>query len=307
MKKVHILEGGDTLPLVRDPLVFKTLEWEITDDRNEADVILGVHARRFTPEVCALRRLNILWTHEPFADSSNRFRVRDPSGLGDLYVFNLYNRNVYFDNFFYFQDRSLHPLNYIRSEADLNVSFDKKKVVTFMTAKRFRTLIDGMEVSLAVRRVDLALEGHAGGRLDVFGRGWPEGVALSESRYANDRSNVKLSILKEYNFNFCPENTQWDYYVSEKFWEAIMGNCLPIYAPNRTLPMVVPDDLFINFNGMKTFDEITAAIDSMSFANFAERMNEMKRIMEYCRSKQFARQSRERRREHFVSVAAVLA
>jgi hypothetical protein len=86
-----------------------------------------------------------------------------------------------------------------------------------------------------------------------------------------------------------------------------MGNCMPVYASNRTLPMSVPDDLFINFNDMKSFEEITAAIDSMSFTNFAERMNEMKRIMEYCRSKQFARQSRERRRDHFVSVAATLA
>jgi hypothetical protein len=307
MKKVHFLEARDTHPLVRDASVFQTLGWQLTDQVEEADVIMSVHMRKFTPEVCRLNRLNIVWTHEPFADASTRFRVRDPADLADVYVFNLYNRNVYFDNFFYFVDRSASPLNYIRSPSDLNVPFENRRIVTLMTAKKFRTMINGVDVSLAVRRVDLALAGHAAGQVDVYGRAWPDGVALSESRYAADRSNVKLEILKGYNFNLCPENTQWDYYVSEKFWEAVMGNCMPIYAPNRTLPMVVPDELFINFNGMNSFEAVSDAVNSMTFENFAERLNEMKRIMEYCRGKQFARQSRERRRDHFVSVAATLA
>jgi hypothetical protein len=262
--------------------------------------------RKFTSEICRLNRLNIVWTHEPFADSTTQFRVRDPEDRTNIYVFNLYNRNVYFDNFFYFQDRSSHPLNYIRSPTDLNVPYDNRKIVTLMTAKKFRTLINGVDVSLAVRRVDLALAGHAAGQMDVFGRNWPEGVALTESRYVADRSNVKLDILRGYNFNFCPENTQWDYYVTEKFWEAVMGNCMPIYAPNRTLSMTIPDHLFINVNTMKNFDDIAAAVDSVGFVEFAERVNEMKRIIEYCRSRQFARHSRERRREHFVSVARAL-
>jgi hypothetical protein len=307
MKKVHLIEPRVPHQLVRDPVVFEALQWELTENPNEADIFIADRARRFTPEICALKRLNVLWTHEPFFETRNRFRVRDPSDVGDLYIFNVYNRNVYLDNFFDFRDRSPHPIVYLRAESDLNTSFDNKKAVTLMTAKKHQTLIDGVDVSLAGRRVDLALDGHAAGRLDVFGRAWPDGVALSESRYASDRSNVKLEILKDYNFNFCPENTQWDYYVTEKFWEAVMGNCMPIYASNRTLPMSVPDDMFINFNGMGKFEEIAGAIDSMTFANFAERMNDMKRIMEYCRSKQFARQSRERRREHFVSVVATLA
>lgn len=300
MKKLHLLDAKDTHVMFRDPEFLSSAGLEITDDPQKADVFGGIRLRDFKPEIVKLNRLNVLWTHEPFFDDSIQTRVKSEGGDAYIYVFNLYNRNVYLDNFYAFPDRGKEAIAMIRSEEDLNCPFDRKSIVTLMTAKRHATLMHGKDVSLATWRVNFALEMYAKGNFDVFGREWPDGVALGESRY-KDRRNAKAEILKGYNFNFCPENTSWDYYVTEKFWEAITGNCMPIYVCNATLPMSLPAELFVNCATTTTSEEVSDVVQSMKFSEFAARMNAMKEIVLRFRKMQFGRHSRDRRREVFLS------
>ncbi|MFJ1322472.1 glycosyltransferase family 10 domain-containing protein [Capnocytophaga canis] len=39
----------------------------------------------------------------------------------------------------------------------------------------------------------------------------------------------KLSYLRKFKFNICPENSSTEGYVTEKIFESIMGGCIPIY------------------------------------------------------------------------------
>ncbi len=80
-----------------------------------------------------------------------------------------------------------------------------------------------------------------------------------------------------------------------------MGNCMPIYRPNGTFPRVVPSELYIAVGQTTSPEDVAAAVDQMSFAEFAERMNEIKNIMRKLRVVGANRISWDMRREAFLS------
>lgn len=51
-------------------------------------------------------------------------------------------------------------------------------------------------------------------------------------KYQND----KIAYLRQFRFNFCPENTNNRGYVTEKIIEAIKAGCIPIYWGNEGYP-----------------------------------------------------------------------
>lgn len=57
----------------------------------------------------------------------------------------------------------------------------------------------------------------------------------------------KIEFLKNYKFNICPENTNNQYYVTEKLVHAIMAGCIPIYwgANNNPEPNILNRDAII--------------------------------------------------------------
>lgn len=60
----------------------------------------------------------------------------------------------------------------------------------------------------------------------------------------------KISYLKNFKFNICPENTNTENYVTEKIFEAFIAGCIPIYygANNK------PEEEVINQNAVLFWD-----------------------------------------------------
>jgi hypothetical protein len=46
----------------------------------------------------------------------------------------------------------------------------------------------------------------------------------------------KTEFLTQYQFNLCPENSNYEGYVTEKIFEAIQGGCIPIYWGSNNNP-----------------------------------------------------------------------
>jgi hypothetical protein len=60
--------------------------------------------------------------------------------------------------------------------------------------------------------------------VDIYGRNWN----ISDSRYKG-YAIFKEDALLDYEFSIAIENSKEDYYISEKFTDCFMNNCVPIY------------------------------------------------------------------------------
>ncbi|NET50403.1 MAG: glycosyl transferase, partial [Merismopedia sp. SIO2A8] len=131
----------------------------------------------------------------------------------------------------------------------------------------------GKELDLSYLRTQIALEGHQLGKLDIYGKGWPEGISRGSSRGGNYIAK-KLDILSEYNFNLCFENTNFDYYCTEKIWDSICAYCLPIYyGRGNKIYEDFPQNSFIDFCDFDNTSQLFDYIKNMSVEEYLERMN----------------------------------
>ncbi len=264
-------------PALHKNVPFGDTEWlaglglEVTDDLRSADIV-GARSlqKEITPEHVSPQRLVVTWTHEPKWDSTPSPLVRNHLGGGDAYVFNVYNSNIYTDNFYYAPFRIALP-ELTKSTFDSS-ALENAKIATFATYRKFPLVVRGIDRAIDAYRGQLALDLAERGRNEVHGRGWPEGIAAGESRTGN-WGVTKVATLAEFPFCLCCENTDFDYYVTEKPWQAIKGNALPLYWPNRTLGTVFPADSFIDLRKTPTADEVLGLIDAMSVDEYIHRMN----------------------------------
>ena len=214
---------------------------EFTRNPQEADIFL---INRFPNKKCIfpdvkkrwqMRQQNIssrpvlLWTHEPHYDRHFTSEVRPSLLLAKVHIMNVYTRNIYFSNYMYVS-KPQEPLSLIK---DIETSVFAKKTIAFLATyvsnPWLKTLIkNGKDLNLTGIRQKLALEGYQRGLVDIYGRGWPEGISLENSRKGNWHGR-KSEILEPYLFNICLENTNYNYYCTEKIWDAIRSKCLPIY------------------------------------------------------------------------------
>ena len=238
---------------------------EFVDKASAADVIIGKRVKEFNPKILALGRINVVWTKEPFHsfDTVPNITVDGQA----IHIFNVYNRTVYTDNF----------CDILKSRAPafetLNVDFARRHIVAVMTHKPKTAIVDGVDRSLLDLRSEIALGGHAANGLDIFGSGWPEGVSGGESRKEGQRHTIKMRLLADYNYNLCLENCAWDYYVTEKIWESVIGHCLPIYFAGPTIAQLPFLDAAILINANPTYTAIRDAIENISEREFSERLN----------------------------------
>ena len=86
----------------------------------------------------------------------------------------------------------------------------------------------------------------------------------------------KINYLKKFKFNICPENINTKNYVTEKIFEAIQADCIPIYygSNNNPEPEILNKDriIFWNFNSdnsknKKMISEL--ANDEKAYQDFA--------------------------------------
>ncbi|WP_265164020.1 glycosyltransferase family 10 domain-containing protein [Salinimicrobium tongyeongense] len=132
---------------------------------------------------------------------------------------------------------------------------------------------NGRDIDLIKMRSRIALEGYAGGIIDIYGKGWPQGLAIEDSR-SGDWPTRKAEILENYSFNLCFENTIAHNYITEKIWDSIENYCLPIYYGEGTgVYDVFPKNSFIDYADFKHPEELFNFIKKMKSDEFKLRLN----------------------------------
>tara|TARA_A200000159_G_scaffold163257_1_gene189021 strand:- start:2098 stop:3027 length:930 start_codon:yes stop_codon:yes gene_type:complete len=91
------------------------------------------------------------------------------------------------------------------------------------------------------KRIDLAKELSKLGSIDISGARW-------ESSPYNIRGHIhdKHSALDDYKFSVACENSIQKNYISEKFWDVIITEAVPLYLGCNNIEQYIPADNFIN-------------------------------------------------------------
>jgi len=155
----------------------------------------------------------------------------------------------------------------------------------YQGGKHSQCNIEGKNVDLIRKRSEIAMYGSKCGLLDVYGKGWSKCISKEDSRNGN-WGERKETILENYHFNLCFENTVFPNYITEKIWDSIENYCLPIYYGNgeSSIYSSFPKNSFIDYNEFTNEKELFEYIENISSPKFIERFNKCLKVYNfYCK------------------------
>lgn len=279
MIKIFIIRGMPYTPFSKE----KDIDFlnqhgvVLTDNPAECDAFVAARFRNLIPFIIKYgsKKQYLVWTHEPRYDTHFEKKVNKVLWMPPVHIMNLYTGDIYFNNYYYAFKKAEQKLEKL-SENSFS-SFKHKKIVALMYYRnnqwRWSLKKEGRELDLCYLRTQVALEGYKLNKTDIYGKGWPKGIALEDSR-GEGWLERKSEILKKYHFNLCFENTNTDYYCTEKIWDSIVWGCLPIYyGKNNKIYEDFPKNSFLDYSNFNHPIELFEYIDKMRVKEFVERMN----------------------------------
>jgi alpha(1,3/1,4) fucosyltransferase len=255
----------------------------LTNHLHHCDVIMTARLHRLMPFrlLYGSRKKYLAWTNEPRYDTTFEPINHGFLWIPEAHVMNVYTGDIYVNNYtlpftdpqytYYWKE----PLKFLD---EMNFpDFQHKKVVAVMGYKGNRQEVSlkryGQEIDLAYLRTQIAIAGYRIGKVDIYGKDWPDNIALEESREGNYQLR-KARILENYHFNLCFENTNFDYYCTEKIWDSIQYGCLPIYyGIGNKIYEDFPKNSFIDYAEFSNPADLFKYIDSITVEEFRDRMN----------------------------------
>jgi hypothetical protein len=112
-------------------------------------------------------------------------------------------------------------------------------------------------------------------KIDIYGTHW-------ESNGENIKGEVwnKHVGLDNYKFSVCCENTIQKNYISEKFWDSILTDTIPVYLGCSNIDDHISSDSYISLNNL-TYDEMVKTINKIIDNNdeyFDSYINNVKKL-----------------------------
>jgi hypothetical protein len=209
---------------------------------------------RKKPKAC------ILWTHEPYFSTTTSSKIK----LYDcpVYIFNVWNGRALKQNgTFLFQN---FPTSFpLKSQKRSDWRSQGKKTCVLMT-------YPNSAAPFTQERLSYALSGHEKKGLDIYGKGWPPGYSIENSR-DGEWWKSKPGILEKYDYNLALENCIQPHYVSEKLWDSILNGCLPIYCHNGTIYDDFMRHSFLDVRDFRSHEQLWEKIQAMSLSEWNQR------------------------------------
>jgi len=223
-----------------------------------------------------------LWTHEPRFDTNYVKKIQKFFWNSPIHIMNVYTGDIYINNYmipfiqhFFRNYWKIEYLNFI----DDNYQFKTgRKTVAMMNCQNYPNTVplikDGRDIDLYGIRNLIAIKGYERNLLDLYGKDWPGGIANPDFA-KSDWYATKKTVLENYSFNLCFENTIADYYCTEKIWDSIRYGCLPIYyGKDNKIYEDFPTGSFIDYCDFNDPDRLFDYIESMTVDEYRERMNQ---------------------------------
>lgn len=149
-----------------------------------------------------------------------------------------------------------------------NKKFIKEKPLSIIVRKDSATHFNHLtnpetNIMNYVQRTNLGIELSKNEQIDVFGTYWE-----------NNGKNIKGEVwnkhvgLDEYYFSIGMENTIQKNYISEKFWDIILTDGIPIYLGCSNISEYISDECYINLNDM-SFEKMIKKVEEV-LVNYEE-------------------------------------
>ncbi|NJO77174.1 MAG: glycosyl transferase [Cyanobacteria bacterium RM1_2_2] len=245
-----------------------------TNSQRECDILVGRCFRPLTIAHLFTGKTALLWTHEPRFDTHfEQTRKMLPGGLS-VEIMNAYTGDIYFDNYSRYGNAFKTKLRSYEKQ-DFEARKHKTAILALYRNDKAKWSLkrNGVELDLCYLRTQIALAGHQMGFVDIYGKDWPRGFSIEDSRRGKWKDR-KREILGSYRFNICFENTNYNYYCTEKIWDSIQAGCLPVYYGNgNKIYENFPSNSFLDYCDFESTDELFDYMQRMNFEEFRERIN----------------------------------
>jgi len=246
-----------------------------TDNPGDADVIISQNYKHFKKYFWRglFGKKFLIWTLESRFDTHFDPKKKVLFGLAECHFMNVYTRDVFVSNITFNTHHINKKLNYL--EEDFKIK--SRKVVGLMSYYKGidapALLHNNHNIDLIALRSKIGIQGSRLQKMDVYGKGWPDGISKEDSR-EGDWVNRKQTLLENYNFNLCFENTAAYNYMTEKIWDSIENYCLPVYYGKHTnVYSIFPEQSFIDYSEFDSPKALFDFIDKMTDSEFVNRMN----------------------------------
>lgn len=143
-------------------------------------------------------------------------------------------------------------------------NFNKTKPMSIVVRKDYCGYWSSLSNSINyVQRTDLGMELSKNESIDIYGTYWENNGKNIKGEAWN-----KHIALDDYYFSIGCENTVQRNYISEKFWDIVLTNGIPIYLGCSNILDYIPENCFINLNGLNIEEMVLKVNDVL--ANYKE-------------------------------------
>lgn len=140
------------------------------------------------------------------------------------------------------------------------------------------------------RRLDVARVFSRNRNIDIFGRGWEKISGIDLSCYRG-LAGDKFSVIKDYKFTFCFENSIMSGNITEKIFDAIFAGSVPIYYGAPDIKQYIPSDVFIDFNDFKSPDDLLDFLVKINESDYQKYIDAMERFIKSNGYKKFSQEA----------------
>jgi alpha(1,3/1,4) fucosyltransferase len=172
------------------------------------------------------------------------------------------------------------------------VSFTNRKMLVNISANKYHS--SPLELYSTRRRSIQYFENKFGDQFDLYGIGWNKPVTFGQRflklAFPFYKSyigiiNYKSEVYPKYRFALCYENAQIPGYVTEKIFDCLRCDCIPIYLGAPNITEYVPKDTFIDRRNFTNDEELAIFLTKMTEDEFKQYQEN---IREYLSGSQFS-------------------
>jgi hypothetical protein len=160
------------------------------------------------------------------------------------------------------------------------VPFKEKKLIVNISGNKYDSHPDEL---YSARRTSIRyFEQKFKDQFELYGIGWNEPATMSQrllksivpvySSY-NGKVASKTDVFPKFRFAICYENIQWPGYITEKIFDCMRSDCVPIYLGAPNISDYLSTDTFIDRRNFSDDNELASyilSIDENKYENFRE-------------------------------------
>ena len=163
-----------------------------------------------------------------------------------------------------------------------NIPYSKKKLLTNISSNLYSSVIG--ELYSERRETIKYAESQLGSEFDLYGFNWNKPTTILQRLIKNrtpyyksfkGKVDNKATVFSKYRFAIIYENYKTNGYVTEKIFDCLRSNCVPVYLGAPNIGKLIPNDIYIDrrkFNNNKDLIDFLINLSELDYKNYINRI-----------------------------------